>query len=367
MRRRESRSSRAPRATRTFVSLTGPAGNIGDALIRRETLDWATGTSDELVAYTGEGPDVWLTQLGLPNDAIVLRSKKSVPRWLWLLATAPRHPVLVFEAGEIPLDRGNGLRELVFLAETVIVRLKGGVVVRPPRGIRAPSQPALSIHRLATRLSQVTLWRDSSTLATARTGRLAPDIGFSAGLRAGLPWSERTELLVSMRGARPLPDADWLRAVRESAEEAGLSIRTVVQVREDEDRARELAQLLGGEFEAWGDTDPLEQEQRLRERYDAAQIVISDRMHVLVLAALSGAVPIELVPSPTAKIANAFAAIGLDGVSYDASASDLTRMRAILDVNQDRASEVSERVRTAETTLAGIRQRIRDGVRKVRA
>ncbi|HWV48443.1 MAG TPA: hypothetical protein VN035_03220, partial [Microbacterium sp.] len=154
MNRRDSRSSRAPRAARTFVSLTGPAGNIGDALIRRETLDWAAATGDELVAYTGDAPDAWLTQLGIPDDAVVLRSKKSVPQWLRLLVTAPRHPVLVFEAGEIPLDRGNGLRELVFLAETIIVRLKGGVVVRPPRGIRAPSQPSLSIHRLATRLSQ---------------------------------------------------------------------------------------------------------------------------------------------------------------------------------------------------------------------
>ena len=367
MRRRDSRSSRAPRVTRTFVSLTGPAGNIGDALIRRETLGWATGTSDELVAYTGDAPDVWLTQLGLPADAIVLRDKKSVPRWLRLLVLAPRHPVLVFEAGEIPLDRGNGLRELVFLAETLIVRLKGGVVIRPPRGIRAPSQPSLAIHRLAARLSQVALWRDESTLATARCGRLAPDIGFSAGTRPGLPWGERSELLVSLRGARPLPDAEWLSAVRETAERAGLSIRTVVQVREDESRARELARLLGGEFEAWGDTDPLEQEERLRDRYDAARIVISDRMHVLVLAALSGAVPVELVPGPTMKITKAFAAIGLHGGSVDSSADDPSRMRAVLLPTPERAAEVSERVRIAAATLVGIQHEIRDAVRMVRA
>ena len=367
MRRRTPRSSRAPRATTTFVSLTGPAGNIGDALIRRETLHWASGTSDELVAYTGEAPDVWLAQLGIPDDAVILRSKKSVRRWLWLLVTAPRHPVLVFEAGEIPLDRGNGLRELVFLAETLIVRLKGGVVVRPPRGIRAPSQPSLSIHRLATRLSQVTLWRDAATRATARTGRLAPDIGFSAGIRPGLGWNERTELIVSLRGARPLPDERWIRAVRESAEREGLGIRTVVQVREDEDRARELAELLGGVFEEWGDTDPLAQEERLRERYDAARLVISDRMHVLVLAALSAAVPLELVPQPTAKIREAFAAIGLDGVSIDVSASDPERLREVLHATPERAAEVVERVRDAEATLAGIQQMIRTGIRRTRA
>lgn len=365
--RRESRSSRAPRATRTFVSLTGPAGNIGDALIRRETLRWAEGTSDELFAYTGDAPDVWLKQLGVPAEAVLLRTKRSVPRWLWLILTAPRRPVLVFEAGEIPLDRGNGLREIVFLAETIIVRLKGGIVVRPPRGIRAPSWPAMAIHRLAARLSQATLWRDASTMTIARSGRLVPDIGFSAGALDGLPWSERTELLVSLRGARPLPDAEWFRVVRESAERAGLTVRTVVQVREDEDRAREVARLLGGEFDAWGSTDPLVQERRLRERYEAAQLVISDRMHVLVLAALSGAIPVELVPGPTAKIADAFAAIGLDEISFDASSGDPARIRAALDPTLERAAVVAGRVRAAEVTLADIQRDIRATVQRARA
>src|SRR5690606_22749582 len=92
------RSSRPPR---TFVSLTGPAGNIGDALLRRATLNWARGTSDELVVYVGDAPDMWLRQLGVPSDAVVLRSKGSVPRWLWTMLTAPRRPVLIFEAGEV--------------------------------------------------------------------------------------------------------------------------------------------------------------------------------------------------------------------------------------------------------------------------
>ncbi len=115
MRRRGTTARPGRRPSRTFVSLTGPAGNIGDALIRRATLEWATGTSDELVAYVGHAPDAWLAQLGLPSDAIVLRSKRSVPRWLWMILTAPARPVLVFEAGEVPLDRGNGLRELVMV------------------------------------------------------------------------------------------------------------------------------------------------------------------------------------------------------------------------------------------------------------
>lgn len=368
MRSGGTRKRRRPRRpTRTFVSLTGPAGNLGDALIRRGTLDWARGTSDELVAYTGAAPDVWLQQLGVPSDAILLRDKRSVPRWLWLIVTAPSRPVLVLEAGEVPLDRGNGLRELVFLAETVIVRMKGGVVVRPPRGIRAPTNPAAWLHARAAHLSQIALWRDDASAAVAGGGRVAPDIGFAAGVRTGRPWDERDELIVSLRGARPHPDDAWVEAVRATAAAEGLRIRTVVQVREDEPRARELAEALGGIFEPWGDTDSVAQEALLRERYDGARLVLSDRMHVLVLAALSGAVSVELVPDPTRKITEAFAAIGLHGVSLDASTTDAASMRQFLSAQLSRSAEVRERVRDADNRLAELEAEVRATIRAARA
>ncbi|MBV0894076.1 hypothetical protein [Microbacterium sp. NC79] len=355
-------TSSRPRATRTFVSLTGPAGNIGDALIRRGTLEWAQGTSDELIAYVGEAPDVWLKQLGVPDGTRVLRGKKSVAKWLWLLATSRHRPVLVLEAGEVPLHKGNGLREIVFLAETIIVRLKRGVVVRPPRGIRGATQPSLWFHSLAARASQIALWRDAASARLAGATTVVPDIGF-ADVRGGQPWGERHELLVSLRGARPMPNAAWIDAVKTSAQEQGLAIRTVVQVREDEERSRELADALGGTFEPW-EADAVTQEATLCERYDGAKLVISDRMHVLVLAALGGAVPVELVPEPTAKITEAFAAVGLQGISADATTAD---MPAFLAAQIERADEVRERMTAAAAQLVEIEAAMRETIRKARA
>lgn len=353
--------------TRTLVSATGPAGNIGDALIRREALAWAVDTSAELVVYVGDAPDTWLRQLALPSGTRVLRSKRSVAKWLWLIATAPRHPVLVFESGEIPLDRGNVLRELVFLAETALVRLKGGVVVRPPRGIRAPTQPATALHGLAARWSQFALWRDAASAALVGGTRVVPDIGFGAGIRPGTPWQERRDLVVSLRGTRPHPGAQWCEAVRAFADAEGLRIHTVVQVREDEDRARDLADALGGTFEPWGDTDPVAQEQRLRERYDDARLVISDRMHVLVLAALSGAAPLELVPAPTRKITAAFATIGLEETTADAATMTADRMQERMRQQVDRVDEITARIAAASADLADIEDEIRAAIRKARA
>lgn len=358
---------RRHRPTRTFVSLTGPSGNIGDALIRRGTLDWAKGTSDELVVYVGDAPDVWLRQLGVPSGTRVLRSKKSVPRWLWLIATAPSRPALFFEAGEVPLDRGNVLRELVFLTVTAVVRLKRGVVVRPPRGIRAPTQPALWLHTRAARLSQVALWRDTISADLAGSSAVAPDIGFAVGVREGRPFADRAELVVSLRGPRPHPGAVWVEAVRAFAAREGLSVRTVVQVREDEQRSRELAEELAGEFDEWGDTDSVTHEERLRERYDRARLVISDRMHVLVLAAESGAVPVELVPGPTRKISEAFAAIGLADISLDSAGTDPETIGSFLRAQLTRSEEVRDRVRAAEARLAELEAEIRATIESARS
>ena len=353
--------------TRTFVSLTGPAGNLGDALIRRGTLHWALGTSDELVVYTGDSPDVWLRQLGVPDDATVLRSKRSVPRWLWMLAASPARPVLVFEAGEVPLHKGNGLRELVFLAETMLVRLKGGVVVRPPRGIRSPSNPSLWLHARAARWSQVALWRDEVSAALVGGGTVAPDIGFAAEPRPGSRPEVRDEILVSLRGNRRMPGDDWVGAVRSVAEAAGLRIRTVVQVREDESRARELAEALGGELDAWGDADPVAHEVQLRERYSRARLVISDRMHVLVLAAIDGAAPAELVPAPTRKITEAFATIGIHDITLDAKNAQPRDMQAFLTTQLSRTGQLRQRIDAARRRLEGIEGQVRETIRMNRA
>lgn len=362
-----SRSETGSPCTRTFVSLTGPAGNLGDAVIRRATLGWAIDTSEELIAYVGDSPDVWLCQLAIPSSSRVIRSKRSVTEWLWLLITSRHRPVLIFEAGEVPLDRGNGLRELVFLAETIIVRLKRGVVIRPPRGIRAPTNPALWLHARAARLSQVALWRDAASAELVGSTRVVPDIGFAAGIRPGLADHERNELIVSLRGKRPSPPAEWIKAVRGYAQAADLRIRTVVQVREDESRARELALALGGVYEPWENADPVAHEAQLRARYEGARLVVSDRLHVLILAALSGAVPTELVSGPTGKIAGVFAPIGLSGLTMDATSSDVATMTQFLRAQSLRTDEVREKVRAAAAHLDTLEAEVRATIAAARA
>ncbi|WP_394289118.1 hypothetical protein [Microbacterium sp.] len=214
-------------------------------------------------------------------------------------------------------------------------------------------------------MSTLSLWRDRVSHRIAGGGDLAPDIGFAAGIRTGEPDAARDELIISLRGTRPHPGVDWVDGIRATAERAGLRIRTVVQVREDEDRARTLAEELGGTYSPWGGTDPLAHEDSLRDQYDRARIVVSDRLHVLILASLSGAVPVELVPHPTAKITEAFDTIGYSRLSLDTA--DSRDIAAFMTAQLARASELRERIAAADRTLATLEATVRARIVAARA
>jgi len=139
-----------------------------------------------------------------------------------------------------------------------------------------------------------------------------------------------------------------------------------VQVREDESRARELASVLGGTFEPWGDQDPVVQEARLRERYATARLVISDRMHVLLLAAVDGAALAELVPSPTDKISHAFATVGIHEITLDAEGVESATMQNFLAAQLDRVTAHGVLLEGARGRLVEVERQMRETIRAVR-
>jgi hypothetical protein len=90
-------------------------------------------------------------------------------------------------------------------------------------------------------------------------------------------------------------------------------------------------------------------------------------MHVLVLAALSGAVPVELVPTPTGKISAAFATIGIHGIALDASEATAEAMQQFLREQVTRAAEVREQVNAADRHLSAVEADVRATIRAARA
>ncbi|WP_455835208.1 hypothetical protein [Pseudarthrobacter siccitolerans] len=342
---------------KTFVCLTGDYPNIGDALIRRRSLAWARQNEQKVNAFVGRAPDIWCKQIGLGSDDVVYR-QEDVASWILELVRAPRRSLLVLEPGEVDLRDNQYKWEILVLLFTLIVRLKGGVVVRPPRALRNPGKVVKFIHALGVRLSQYSYWREASSLSLMKTGLLAPDIGFSEPPYGVSPTANRKFLTISLRGAREIPSDSWFEAVRDVAKLKGLDIVVVSQVRQDEKRSSEIALRLNGQMHNFEDRDDFEHEEYLRNIYSLSELVVSDRLHVLILAALGGATPCEIVPNPSGKIARHFETVGLPEISFDCAQADTAEIHNFLTGIVARRDEVSAQFRKAARDLAAIEDEI---------
>lgn len=298
---------------------TGAYGNIGDAVIRRRALSWVAGIG-RLHVYVGNADEQWIDQLQLPTDARVYPAGAR-KEWFKLALRRRRVDALLLDPGAVPLSKHALPIELTFLLLGLLVRLRGGVVVRPPRGVGGTHPLTLLVHRLAVRSSHVTLWRNEKSMQIVKAGERCPDTAFQEEhLWDSADDAARDALVVSMRGKRDFPSAAWVTAVRRLASDLDLRIVCVAQVREDENRAAEIAKTLGAEHLVWGDATDLAHEARLRELYTRTRLVVSDRLHVTILAAVAGAYPFEVADSPSDKVSTHFAQIGVTDISFDSDA-----------------------------------------------
>lgn len=335
-----------------FVVLTGVSGNLGDAVIRRRVLEWCRPLG-RVHAYVGRTTAGWVEELQLRPDEVVYTAPQR-RQWLrrLILGRGPRF--LMLDPGEVPLGREHLKSEVMFLAITAVLRLRGGYIFRPPRAVGDYDSLTAWFYRTSARLSQTVLWRDSPSLQRMGVGELSPDTAFAEPAVAGSPFEARTRLLVTLRGKRPLPTPDTLDAIRDFAEAQGLQITTMAQVDEDETRCSEVAEWLGAdvaEYLPWGERSDLEQEMAVRRLYEDCAYVVSDRLHVLILAAKAGAVPIEIAPAPAPKIRTHFATVDYEGVSLDAEGQSASSISVFLATQVGRAPEVVAKLAVAQDVL----------------
>lgn len=342
-----------------FIILTGVSGNLGDAVIRRRVLEWVRGTGD-IHAYVGRTTPGWNEQLALTSDETSYSASQR-RAWLKNLLFGRGKRALVFDPGEVPLGAPHLKSELMFLAVAVVLRLRGAKVIRPPRAVGEYSALVGGIYRLSALLSQEVLWRNKASYTLMKTGKLVPDTAYSEPLVPGIARTERDYVIVSLRGKRPFPSPLWFESVRKFAEDNNLRVKVASQVDEDEVRSEEIAAKLGliADYIPWGTRSDLEQELMVRDLYTRAAAVISDRLHVLILASLAGAQPIEAVDKPVPKAEEHFAVIGLTGMSLDTAKATGPEIVEFLTRQLGREDQLNRDLASAAERLGGEVIRIR--------
>ncbi|GAA4967598.1 glycosyltransferase family 4 protein [Kineococcus glutinatus] len=344
-----------------FTVGRGQYENIGDAILRRQLIDWVRDAGQPHV-YVGRSPAGYDESLGLqPSD----HAYRSLGAWYRaaLLAALRGDAAYVFKPGEIQLSLAGMKEHLVVVPLLAVLRARGGRAVRVGVGARsfAPLPRALMWPSIA--LSDVTKWRDDATAAYMRVGESMPDLAFGEGSDDDALAEPRTRdaLVVSLRGdgERPYPSPAAIAGLRAYAERHGLQIWAVTQVSLDDERSRRLAQDLGGQVLGWpGATGHHEHEAALRELYRRTSVVVSDRLHVVIGAYTEGAVPVAGLVRPAPKLERHLSTIGVDDIVLDLDSADADAVTERLEVLVARRGEVLARLAEARVRLEAVRKEV---------
>lgn len=308
-----------------FINPSGQRDNLGDSVLRRPYLQHLR-SQGALHVYTGTD-DSYASGLGLEKEDVQYRSRGA---WLWALTRAAlrRRAAYAINAGEIVLDR----RYLGIAAWQIpvcgLIRLTGGDVVA--LGIATRSRPKIPLAVAALRatlaLASKVAWRDPLS-GVARADSVMPDWAFA--IRATVAPRPRDILAVTFRSDRPPLLPSERDALKTLADQLSLKIVVVTQVRRDEQSNSVLAEQLGATLLSWpGDRSHAAHEEHVRELYARTSVVVSDRIHALIIAATEGAVPVGYSTTTDEKIARTFSTVLSRPVSVGRSAPEGTNLLA---------------------------------------
>lgn len=355
-----------------FVSCGGQGDNIGDSVLRRSLISNVR-DGRQLHLLIGDEPNDFVEALGIrPDDQIY----RDVGSWKRTMADACRNGPTVWFAkpGEMQTDLRSLKGRLAMMPLMLAVRRSGGLNIQTALGAR--NQPGLlaPLFRASMSLYELIYWRDPESCTAFGVGEIMPDWAFSKldarnnPVELSAQSDERTQVVISLRGDRPFPGPAWIDGVREAARALGCQLRIVVQVRRDLQRSIELAEHLGAALDVWPDeVGHLEQEDRLRKCYRSARLVISDRLHVLIVAATEGATPLCIIDHSENKIGRHFDAIGYDQASICTSSCSAAQISEMVHAAANRSDQILRCMQRAGARLAEVREIIRgrlDGVEK---
>lgn len=337
-----------------FVRGTGQEDNIGDVVLRRVFFD-ALSRAGQLHILLGDASDDFIDALQLRESDIVYQDSDAW-RHAAYRSVIRRSTWLVDKPGELLLEEDiyKGQRRLLPLI--LAVRARGGRSLRLGVGQRKANPDVIARFRRLYRLSSVVAWRDVDSHEHFGLGEVMPDWGFLPG--AAPTGQERNRLVISYRSDRRRLGPTALEAIRRFAARNQLLITVVTQVARDSKRSQELHAELGGELVDWPSASGhLEQEHRLRDIFAGSAVTLSDRLHVLIVAATEGAVPINLVAEADTKSSRHFEAIGYRDLTVPTDGvEDAEALVRIFDEQSRRSDEIAQRVERARTRIHEVAQ-----------
>ena len=342
-----------------YVSATGQDDNLGDSVLRRNFLEHLR-PYGRLHVLVGRNSDSYVTGLRLSADDARYMDPATFRR-ACLRSALVRRTVFAFNTGEMRFDRAYLKTFVGHLPIVVATHLRGGFSMHVGYGIRRGSVAWRRTIVAILRLCRYVTWRDPISRGIGEVGSVTPDWAFGDPRASAISIDddgERRYLVVSLRGDRAYPSEQWFSGVREVSEKLGLEVLTISQVLRDNDRTREIASELHCSAVLWGNESHAEWEDEIRSIYRRSAVVVSDRLHALIIGATEGAIPFGFVPGSPEKIQRTLSAVGLDTFSASPSGQGHDALIAHIAASVHQPGEVRSAVSKAAIDLASFVERI---------
>jgi hypothetical protein len=305
------------RPSRVFYSVAAQEDNLGDVVIRVRMLEWIRGAADETVVYVGAMSDDYLAAFDFDDRVKIVHSKgrlmgevaRSLLEYRIFLVLPPGPG---FFGGMKNLIRSTGM-----ILATVACTLTGGGALQCGASFRSAGRFGRNIHRLRTRLLRICSLRDTRSFASSHA-IITPDLAFAA-------WepnyqSCRFRLTLSLRSDYPVNE-QLIRECKEIAEENQWQLTFVTQVQRDDEGHEKLASSFGADLVSWAGSHK-KQLELVKQAYAESVGVLTDRLHGLIFASNSGALPLALVHAGNDKLTSTFEPIG-DILAVEAGSGEI--------------------------------------------
>lgn len=307
--------------------------------------------------YVGAAPQDYVSSLQLPAGTVVYHDPRK-----WLLQAIRslmrvHGAVLIANPGEISSTRIELRNGIILASLSLLARIFSNPIYRLGIGTRDHKSPFIWGHALSVRLASKNIWRDALSREIFRRGTVAPDWAFALDPSEGA--KTRDLVCISYRGDKKLPKQQALTELQGWCDRQGFELVVVSQVKRDVSSHEELAQLLGVRH-VHPDSPTLDEFERIaREAYSRSALVLSNRIHVLILAAVEGASLGGVLGHPDVKVERTFRGAGIPfPVHTDSQPGD--SLSDYLDGVLAQSPKVSEQLGTARSQLKKLAQSILD-------
>ena len=350
---------------RFFMSIAAAQGNLGDIEIRRTAVDYMRELGFRPVVFSGSMSAEYVDAFDWePTDEVM---DSGINFWRAILSDTVRRKraVIVMAPGPAVLgaSAASVVKHSLLVTVFAVRRMFGTRVLVLGRSIEVRSPMAAVPEKILVGVADVYAARDKRTCEYLRgKSRFYPDLAFGAGVSdgaksAGRESARREIALLSLRHDRPVNYAS-LRSIQSQFSANGLDLMACCQVVEDDSHNREVAATLGIPYVGWDDdTTHRQQESAVRALYERAAVTVSDRLHVLILSARGGSIPVMSGSSSVPKLRDSLEPVLAPQASWMDDATG-----GSLNLGHDESTRISRGMDSAAAELEDLRSRIKEAV-----